>query len=358
MRSGLRLVALLLALGTGTSVAATYRGTVVSIEGNVARVAMSGDVRPPVGAKAEIYFKMAGFDDEIAVATGSALKIDKGDLLVKIEEASGTVEKGHLVRFGPAESVTAAAPSPASTASIVGMWAGLEPGGDKISFAFREDGTVSYVRLKGKKKNILRGKYRTDCAATPCRLELFAFEVNGARAKGETIAGLFELHDIDMRFDLSNELQRNPGNGFTSGAITLIRSPAETPGANTSKDAPESHPPPPPPQASPTVTRSSFAGQWKVQNENASYTLSLRQEGDRVTGDYDLYGGTLSGTVRNGVLRASWRQSGNKRGGSATLRLSADGETLSGPWEYDPATFSSGLRGTGTWTFKRISASR
>lgn len=101
----------------------------------------------------------------------------------------------------------------------------------------------------------------------------------------------------------------------------------------------------------------SFAGRWKVQNENASYTLALTQQGDRVTGNYDLEGGSLEGIVRNGTLVATWRQSHNRRGGPARLSLSKDGETLSGPWEYDPTIYSSGLTGRGTWVFQRESRS-
>jgi hypothetical protein len=241
MKSFPRLVILIAAVGSAELLsAATYTGTVISVSDDIAKVAMDGDLFPAVGTRAEIFFKMGGSGEEISVATGSALKIDHGDLQVKIEDATGTVEKGQLVRFGPASSSMPAtssptptnSPPPASTSVIIGMWMGLEPGGDKISFTFREDGTVSYVRLKGKKKNILRGRYRTDCASTPCRLELFAFEVNGVRAKGETIIGLFELHESDMKFDLSTDLQRHPENGFTKGAVTLIRAKTDTPSSN------------------------------------------------------------------------------------------------------------------------------
>ena len=93
-------IAGILIIGGAASLgAATYKGTVISVSGDVAKVAMEGDVMPPNGARAEIFFKIAGSDEEISVATGSALKIDMRDMLVKIEEATGTVEKGHLVRF-------------------------------------------------------------------------------------------------------------------------------------------------------------------------------------------------------------------------------------------------------------------
>jgi hypothetical protein len=236
MKLFLRLATLFLIVsGTGILRGITYTGTVISVTGDVAKVAMNGDVFPPVGAQAEIFFKMAGGNDEISVAKGSALKIDHGDLLVKIDEATGTVEKGQLVRFGPASSSAAAtasptpanSPSPASTSSIVGMWMGIEPGGDKISFTFREDGTVSYVRLQKKRKDVLRGRYKTDCTASPCRVEISNFEVNGVRTKNKTLIGLFEIHEIDMKFDFSVDLQAHADNGFTKGAVTLIRAKSE-----------------------------------------------------------------------------------------------------------------------------------
>lgn len=246
---------LLFAAHAGGLRAATYTGTVRSVSGDVATVAMNGDVMPPNGARAEIFFKIAGGDDEISVATGSALKIDQGDMLVKIEEATGTVEKGQLVRFSsspssapsassPAATVSpematspATSPMPAGNSSIIGVWMGLEPGGDKVSFTFRADDTVSYVRLIGKKKRVLRGKYRTDCTATPCRVEVFDFEINAVAAKGKTLIGLYNIHEFgfhefSMKFDFSMQLQDDPESGFTKGAVTLIRAKTDTPSSN------------------------------------------------------------------------------------------------------------------------------
>lgn len=104
--------------------------------------------------------------------------------------------------------------------------------------------------------------------------------------------------------------------------------------------------------------RNDFAGRWRVQNENPAYVLELKERGGRVTGTYGLQGGSLSGAVVVGRLHATWKQPGNRRGGSVTFRLSADGNTLTGYWQYDPAIFSSGLKGSGTWTFQRITRSR
>ncbi len=116
MKLFLRLTILLVVL-TGAKLfgAAAYTGMVISVEGDTAKVAMNGNAMPSVGARGEFFFKIDGSDVEVSVATGSALKVEQGDLMMKIENATGTVEKGHLVRFGPAESETTASPSPAAT---------------------------------------------------------------------------------------------------------------------------------------------------------------------------------------------------------------------------------------------------
>src|ERR1700731_2678717 len=95
------------------------------------------------------------------------------------------------------------------------------------------------------------------------------------------------------------------------------------------------------------------SGTWIVDDPNARYTLTLKQEGDRVTGNYGLQGGQVSGTIRDWVLHLNWKQDQNRRGGSTVLTLSQDGQVLSGPWQYDPKVFNSGVTGGGIWTFRR-----
>jgi hypothetical protein len=146
---------------------------------------------------------------------------------------------------------------------------------------------------------------------------------------------------------------------FASGAHA-DRDPVDVPntflGAQSVIEAQErnanrSSTPPPSPMVQ---ARNDFAGRWKVQNESPAYVLDLQERGGRVTGSYGLQGGSLSGAVVVGRLHATWKQPGNRRGGSVTFRLSADGNTLTGSWEYNPAIFSSGLRGSGTWIFRRV----
>jgi hypothetical protein len=96
-----------------------------------------------------------------------------------------------------------------------------------------------------------------------------------------------------------------------------------------------------------------FSGRWHAVDPNANYTLDLQQTEHRVTGSYDLQGGKVHGVVEGNKVTLYWQQVKNRRGGTATLTLSGDGQTMSGPWSYDPELFSSGLTGGGTWTFKR-----
>jgi hypothetical protein len=95
-----------------------------------------------------------------------------------------------------------------------------------------------------------------------------------------------------------------------------------------------------------------LSGTW-VSDGPSAYRLVLEQNGANVTGSYSLENGQVSGTFSNGVLRIIWQQSGNRRGGTGTLTLSRDEQTLSGSWQYDPKMFNSGLTGSGAWKFHR-----
>lgn len=71
----------------------------------------------------------------------------------------------------------------------------------------------------------------------------------------------------------------------------------------------------------------SFSGTWQTNFA----TMRLSQTGDQVTGSYTRYSRsvptTLSGTVRNGVLRGT-----NERGTVFTFRLNSDNTSFSGEW--------------------------
>lgn len=157
--------------GFGGLSAAEFSGTVRSVSGDVATVAMVGDVMPPVGAKAEVYFKLAGVDEEISVASGRALEIANGEMRIKIENASGSVERGQLVRF--TSDGLAAQPSAASTpvktkGSIVGEWKRKFHGPLMI---FRADGTLEFEEREGKST----ARYSMDMTRVPHHLDFFDF---------------------------------------------------------------------------------------------------------------------------------------------------------------------------------------
>jgi hypothetical protein len=105
--------------------------------------------------------------------------------------------------------------------------------------------------------------------------------------------------------------------------------------------------------ATPSLPAADVSGVWIADDSNGQYWLVLEQNGANVTGTYTLQDGQVFGSIRDGVVRLSWRQEQNRRGGSTTLTLSQDQQVLSGPWQYDPKVFNSGLSGGGSWTFHR-----
>lgn len=96
-----------------------------------------------------------------------------------------------------------------------------------------------------------------------------------------------------------------------------------------------------------------ISGNWVVDDPNSPYWLVLTQKGESITGYYTLQDGRVGGIFRAGVLELTWQQTGNRRGGTATLTLSPDQQVLSGSWQYNPKVFNSGLTGSGPWTFRR-----
>ena len=74
-------------------------GKVAAISGDTATIAMDGDVLPSVGDKVDVFFKMPGSSAEISVAQGHVYEITGEDIMVEIENATGTVGKDQLVRI-------------------------------------------------------------------------------------------------------------------------------------------------------------------------------------------------------------------------------------------------------------------
>ena len=193
--------------------------------------------------------------------------------------------------------------------------------------------------------------------ATGDRAEIFS-KAGGLVASGKVI-GRKETTVTVQITNVTGAVTKNQRVRFTSGGPVERRreEPIDVPNTfNEAQSVIEAQERNATRSSTPAIARASdFGGRWRVQNENASYVLNLQERGGRVAGTYGLQGGSLNGVVRGGTLHATWKQPGNRRGGSVALQLSADGNTLSGRWEYNPAIFSSGLRDRGIWTFQRIS---
>ena len=132
--------------------AAEIMGTVRETSGDIATIVTDGDAVPAVGDKAEIFFKLAGDDAEISVGSGKVSGVASDSVQVKIDSASGKIEKDHLVRVSssnPTKRVTStavSAPLPAaSTHPAPGDWEPLSsssplpsPSGGKAFVRARE----------------------------------------------------------------------------------------------------------------------------------------------------------------------------------------------------------------------------
>ena len=79
--------------------AAEIKGTVASATAEYATVTTDSDLGPVPGDKAEIFFKMAGTDIDVSVASGKVYEITGANIMVKIDKATGTVAKDQVVRF-------------------------------------------------------------------------------------------------------------------------------------------------------------------------------------------------------------------------------------------------------------------
>jgi small-conductance mechanosensitive channel len=71
-----------------------------------------------------------------------------------------------------------------------------------------------------------------------------------------------------------------------------------------------------------------WEGFWETYSFGDDAYLSLRQDGDRVTGAYFPYNGRIEGTDDNGVLRATWRSPNGA--GTLVFTLSPDGQSFAG----------------------------
>ena len=93
--------------------AADIKGAVREVSDHTATVMIEGEIIPGIGDSVEIFFKLAGSDDEVSVATGTVESVDGAMVKVKIENATGDVAKDQLARFKPGkEESPATSPTP------------------------------------------------------------------------------------------------------------------------------------------------------------------------------------------------------------------------------------------------------
>ncbi|RVD46359.1 SH3 domain-containing protein [Mesorhizobium sp. M4B.F.Ca.ET.169.01.1.1] len=88
-------------------------------------------------------------------------------------------------------------------------------------------------------------------------------------------------------------------------------------------------------QASAPAT-ASFGGSWSANADNVAYTLSLKQNGNGVSGRYqgnDGSAGRITGKLDGNVLRFAWVQKDGTKG-SGKFVLSGDGQSFEGSYSF------------------------
>lgn len=112
-------------------------------------------------------------------------------------------------------------------------------------------------------------------------------------------------------------------------------------------------------QPAPTGTISApLAGVWMMTMEgshSAPIPVQIVQAQNCISISYA--DGYIGGEFRGNALAAQWIESGKHRGGTGTLNLGANGNTMTGTWVVDPKMFNGGHSGQGQWTFTRSAVS-
>ncbi|WP_292304862.1 hypothetical protein, partial [Mesorhizobium sp.] len=79
-----------------------------------------------------------------------------------------------------------------------------------------------------------------------------------------------------------------------------------------------------------------FSGRWSANADNVAYSLSLKQKGNSVSGNYqgaDGSAGNISGKMSGKILRFSWVQKDGTRG-SGKFVLAGDGQSFDGTYNF------------------------
>jgi hypothetical protein len=93
-----------------------------------------------------------------------------------------------------------------------------------------------------------------------------------------------------------------------------------------------------------------FTGTW----DSSFGKMTLKQSGKSVTGSYDYYSGEIKGEIKDdGNLYFTWTQKNPDKRGTGFFKLSSDGKSFSGSWDY---TLSDGkpANNGGGWSGRRI----
>lgn len=80
----------------------------------------------------------------------------------------------------------------------------------------------------------------------------------------------------------------------------------------------------------PPSSHVNFAGVWNTDFGE----VRLAQDGNLVKGSYPFQDGVIEGLALGNVLRFTWNQRGNNRGGTGRFTLAADGNSFGGQWNY------------------------
>jgi uncharacterized protein (TIGR03067 family) len=233
-----------LAVAAATSLhAAEITGKVRDASGDAATVVLDGDALPAVGDSAEIYFKVPGADEEIAVASGKVVSVDAKVVKIKIEKTSGTLEKDQLARI----KTGAAQATPAAKNSIVGEWVFISDK-RKLTWVFKEDGTTSWA--EGSQK--VSGKYRVDYTKTPHQIDIEDIDLPGAGASG--LYGIVEFEtDGTMKMNVSEKVSTRP---TAFNQYTTVFSRSQVSAGTTASTSPS------PSGTAKSAAQPSIAGEW------------------------------------------------------------------------------------------------
>src|SRR5438094_8545896 len=74
-------------------------GKVTEVAGQTVTVSVEGSAAPAIGDSVEIFFKLAGAEEEVSVASGKIISVEPGTVKVKVERVTGDVAKDQFARI-------------------------------------------------------------------------------------------------------------------------------------------------------------------------------------------------------------------------------------------------------------------